>query len=334
MWKNFTILVITTLAVFSVASQSPLTDTVIVEITKNNIAVVRLFNDKKFSEALPLAKKVIELTEQKYGSATIEMAKAYGNLGYVLFFMDETKAAQNAFEKAIKIYKKIPNLEKKDNEETAKIIELLAIEKQKRDFTFAESDLEEAALWREKISGANAKELVTTYFLLANISYWKKEYKKSAERYSKVLDLIEKNQSFSEDDTNLAYYRCRCSFIKAGKNEELKELEQKFEEKIVPQNPFGFFGVKGGVVNGKALNLVKPAYPQAAKNDRASGMVNVEVLIGKTGKVLSACGSDKAHKALIEASEIAALNSTFSPTTISGKAVTVTGVIVYNFTAR
>ena len=30
-------------------------------------------------------------------------------------------------------------------------------EKQKRDFTYAESDLEEAALWREKISGTDAK---------------------------------------------------------------------------------------------------------------------------------------------------------------------------------
>lgn len=334
MWKNLVVLILILFATFSVLSQQPQIDTEKQELTKMNLEVVKLFKEQKYSEALPIAKKVVELTEKKYGSATIEMAKAYSNLGYVLSFMNETKEAENSFEKASKIYKKLPNLTKKDGEESARLLEILAFNKQKRDFIYAESDLEEAANYREKVSGTDAKELVQTYFLLADISYWRKEYKKSAQRYFKVLDLIEKNKSVSKEDASLAYYRCRCSYTKAGMNDELDALKLKFDNEITPQIPSNLIGVSGGVINGKAINLVKPAYPQEAKNERASGTIKIQVFIGKTGKVLSACGMEKGHKALIEASEIAALNSTFSPTTISGEAVNVTGVIVYNFTAR
>ncbi|HRH42568.1 MAG TPA: TonB family protein [Pyrinomonadaceae bacterium] len=336
MIQKLSTLMILLVVISSVQGQGNPTDSEKQELLKMNQEVVRLFNEKKYSEAIPIAKKVIESTEKKYGSGTIELAKAYSNLGYVFYALDEYKSAENAFDKAVKIYKKLPNPGNKENEDLAKILETAAISKQKRDFNFAEPDLEAAALWREKVSGVDAKELVTTYFLLGDISYWKKDYKKSAERYYKVLDLIEKNKSVSKEDANMAYSRCRCSYVKAGKDAELDELWSKYKDNIIPQMPSDLIGVNGGIVNGKAINLFKPPYPQEAKASRASGTVRVEVLISKTGKILSACSrdKDKVHSALIESAEIAAYNSTFQPTTIGGTVVNVTGVIVYNFTAR
>ena len=46
--------------------------------------------------------------------------------------------------------------------------------------------------------------------------------------------------------------------------------------------------VNGGVVNGKAIGLVKPEYPDSAKSAGASGQVNVQVTIDKEGKVIQA----------------------------------------------
>lgn len=333
MKKTPLVLLIVLLAVFSAAPQTAQKDESAEEITKINLEVVKLFKENKFSEALPLAKKSVELSEKKYGAA-VESARAFGNLGYVFLSLDEAKAAESNFEKAVRIYKKIPDLAQNDRETFVKLLESLAFNKQKREFIEAESELEEAALWREKISGADAKELLSTYFLLANISYWKKDYRKSAERYYKSLDLIEKHKNANKEQAHMAYYRCRCSYIKAGKNNELEDLEQKFQKKINSAIDSDLTGTQGTVLNGKALNLVKPAYPQAAKNDRAQGTVRVEVLISKAGEVLSACGKDKVHSSLVEASEIAALNSTFSPTFVGGTPVYVFGVIVYNFTAR
>ncbi|HLM00844.1 MAG TPA: TonB family protein [Pyrinomonadaceae bacterium] len=91
--------------------------------------------------------------------------------------------------------------------------------------------------------------------------------------------------------------------------------------------------VTGGVVNGKAVNLVKPQVSAAAKAVRASGAVNVQVVIDEKGSVVSA-SAVSGHQLLRKAAEDAARASKFSPTLLTGQPVKVTGVIVYNFTMQ
>ena len=88
--------------------------------------------------------------------------------------------------------------------------------------------------------------------------------------------------------------------------------------------------INGGVINGKATNLVKPEYPAAARAVRASGAVNVQVTIDEQGNVISA-SAVSGHPLLRAAAVQAARASTFSPTRLSGQPVKVTGIIVYNF---
>jgi TonB family protein len=88
--------------------------------------------------------------------------------------------------------------------------------------------------------------------------------------------------------------------------------------------------VSGGVVNGKATSLPKPPYPAAAKAVRASGTVNVQVLIDENGSVISASATS-GHPLLRAAAEQAARGARFSPTMLSGQKVKVSGVITYNF---
>lgn len=107
----------------------------------------------------------------------------------------------------------------------------------------------------------------------------------------------------------------------------VKTPTPKPTEKPVPKT------VSGGVVNGKAVNLVKPPYPPAARAVRASGQVNVQVTIDESGNVISA-SAVSGHPLLKQAAESAARSSKFSPTLLSGQKVKVTGVIVYNFTAQ
>ncbi|HEY0427754.1 MAG TPA: energy transducer TonB [Pyrinomonadaceae bacterium] len=90
--------------------------------------------------------------------------------------------------------------------------------------------------------------------------------------------------------------------------------------------------VAGGVVNSKAVNLPKPEYPAAARAIAANGAVNVQVTIDEQGDVVSATAVS-GHPLLRAASEKAALEAKFTPTYLSGKAVKVTGIIVYNFVA-
>ena len=88
--------------------------------------------------------------------------------------------------------------------------------------------------------------------------------------------------------------------------------------------------ISGGVLNGKASSLPKPAYPAAARAVNASGAVNVQVDIDEQGNVVSA-NAVSGHPLLRQAAQQAALEAKFSPTLLSGQPVKVTGVLVYNF---
>jgi protein TonB len=89
--------------------------------------------------------------------------------------------------------------------------------------------------------------------------------------------------------------------------------------------------VSGGILNGKAISLPAPTYPEMAKRARAAGVVEVEVVIDITGKVISAKAT-KGQALLLSAAEQAAKLARFTPTLLSGQPVRITGVITYNFT--
>lgn len=90
--------------------------------------------------------------------------------------------------------------------------------------------------------------------------------------------------------------------------------------------------ISGGVLNGKAFSLPKPAYPAAARAVRASGAVNVQVTIDEEGNVIEAIAVS-GHVLLRAAAVAAARQAIFAPTKLSGQPVKVTGVLVYNFIA-
>lgn len=89
--------------------------------------------------------------------------------------------------------------------------------------------------------------------------------------------------------------------------------------------------IRGGVINGKAINLPTPEIPPAAKAVGASGTVNVQVIVNEEGKVVTA-NATSGHALLRTSAEKAALDATFSPTKVNDKPAIVEGIIVYNFT--
>ncbi len=115
-------------------------------------------------------------------------------------------------------------------------------------------------------------------------------------------------------------------------NGDSEEFEVKPKPKATPdQRPKP--PVSLGVINGKATYLPKPVYPPPAIAVRASGQVNVQVLIDEQGRVISA-QAVSGHPLLRSAAVSAARNTKFSPTKLSNVPVKVTGVITYNFEPR
>ena len=88
--------------------------------------------------------------------------------------------------------------------------------------------------------------------------------------------------------------------------------------------------VSGGVLNGVAISLPSPVYPDAAKRMRTSGIVSVDVVLDEMGKVVSATATS-GPTLLRDAAVQAALKARFSPTKLSGQPVKVSGTINYKF---
>ncbi len=109
-----------------------------------------------------------------------------------------------------------------------------------------------------------------------------------------------------------------------SKNDEAECLNAEYPKRK------GKYIVSFGVINGKAIDIPKPEYPDAARVAKIFGEVKVGVVIDEKGEV--AWGRIKTgHPLLQSAVRKVVCQARFKPQTLSGKPVAVRGFIVYNF---
>ena len=88
--------------------------------------------------------------------------------------------------------------------------------------------------------------------------------------------------------------------------------------------------IAGGVLNGRAIKKPQPDYPPNAKFARQQGVVTILITVDEEGNVTSA--KAVSGPPLLKAEgEKAASQAKFTPTTVCGHPVKVSGVITYNF---
>ena len=88
--------------------------------------------------------------------------------------------------------------------------------------------------------------------------------------------------------------------------------------------------VNVGTVNGRARSLPVPSYPSSARSAKATGRVNVAVVIDRNGNVVSA-RAVSGHPLLRASAVAAARRSKFRPVVVNGRTVRARGTIQYNF---
>lgn len=103
-------------------------------------------------------------------------------------------------------------------------------------------------------------------------------------------------------------------------------------DKVAPNPNEELRTVSGGVLNGKAISLPKPIYPNSAERSAVAGQVRVEVVIDEQGIVISAVAVS-GPPALRPAAVAAARQAKFSRTLLVGKPVKVKGILFYDFAA-
>jgi len=103
----------------------------------------------------------------------------------------------------------------------------------------------------------------------------------------------------------------------------------KTEEEL----PRKMSAVSGGVLNGKAITLPPPGYPEVARAAKASGNVTVQITVDEQGNVIYA-HAISGHPLLQSAAVAAAREAKFTPTYFEGEPVKVNGQIMYTFVAQ
>ncbi|HEY0099378.1 MAG TPA: energy transducer TonB [Pyrinomonadaceae bacterium] len=97
-----------------------------------------------------------------------------------------------------------------------------------------------------------------------------------------------------------------------------------------PAKQVGQVRLPSVVISSKIITKPAPVYPAIARQTRVQGTVTVEILINEQGRVISAQATN-GHPLLRAAAQSSAFQAKFSPTSISGQPVKVSGVITYNF---
>lgn len=328
--KKLKIILLLIFAIYSANAQTSQND----EAARLSLEVVKLFNEGKYKEALPIAEKVVKLREQEFGSKNLKTGEALRNLGLIQQANGDKKEAEKTLEKAIEIYDANPLNTDAFHNELAQMLEILGFLKFGNGKTDKAIEIyERVVVEREKVFGKDSLETAKPLWSLANLYQGKRDYKNAEANYRRVLEIRAKTLGTRNLETQDAKNRYQCASIKNDNREEAENFIKSLNAEkggigILPNSNVKV--INGGVVNGKATNLAKPPYPAEARASRASGAVTVQITINEEGRVIFACAIN-GNKLLWEASEFAAYQSTFQPTWLEGQPVKVTGVLVYNF---
>ena len=295
------------------------------EALRLNASAVDLYAKGKFDEAVSPAKRALEIREKILTPDDRLVVNAVLNLAEIQWARERTPEAKLLFERALKSYERMSGVE---NANLIRVLGRLAVVH----YRMGRPDETEKSYKRalevgEKSFGVESPGIGSLIFNLAEFYQLEGEYLKAEPLYQRLIAIREKSKA-GEASIAEARERYVCVLRKTKRFSEAIELEAQLSGADAPTatgNP-----LEGGVVNGRAIHLVQPPYPKEALARRISGQVTVRVLIDETGKVIRACAIE-GPDVLMKVAEAAARSSRFTATLLSGTAVKVNGVIIYNF---
>jgi TonB family protein len=318
----------------STESQEPIQPSAeaLAEASRLSLTVVKLFNEGKYDEALPLAKRALALRETALGADHELVQGALLNLAEIYTTIKKYGEAQKLVERLLKTYEKTVGPE---DAGTAILLDKLAfLAYVQGGFSKSEAAYKRALAIREKVFGQKKAEVATSLFMLAEFYRFTGKFEKAQPLYEQAAILRRKLLGPEHPEYLKAKERYFClayASSEANREKTLKDFAAKLSD---PSDSAKGDTLEGGVLNGRAISLPRPSYPDEARRVHARGTVVVKVTIDERGNVIDAsdmCGGDPV---LVKPSLQSARAARFTPTKLSGQPVKVTGVITYNFVVR
>lgn len=319
------------------------------EADRLNAEVIKLYREGKYEEALPAARRVVELREKALGGEDLRLAFALANLGNIYARMGDARGAEPLFTRALAVAAKGGAAETDFAADLNTQLGLMRVNAGK--FREGEPFLRRVLEIKEKAHGADSAPVAPALLNLADVNFLRAQTAEAHAFLGRALDILGRPPYAKDLETakRLKNYYCPLLGPGAESSKELRgqlgqvirrleepekaaeyEKAQKEREAREARGEGGKRLVEGGVLNGHAVSKPQPSYPNAAKQQGVSGTVVVEILVDESGQVVKAealCGHPLIAKAAVEA----ALKARFTPTLLSGLPVKVSGVITYNF---
>lgn len=287
---------------------------------------IKLFGERKYVEALPLAKRALELGETALGKTDPRLIAPLINLGDLYVATLAFDDAKKSFDRALSIAE--TNFGREDLRLARPLDELGYLMSKRGDYNKAADLFSRSLVIKEKLLPADDIEIARAAFALGDTYRKSHEYARAEPYYQQALRVYEKPERKGDSELVEVLKRYLIVLTAENKKDEAASVQSRLADLSAEAGV-----VEGGVVNGWAVKLVQPGYPATAENAHVSGQVAVQVLIDENGKVISA-NAISGHPLLQGAAVAAAKASKFTPTLRSGVAVKVRGTIIYNFLRR
>src|SRR5437870_6496019 len=303
----------------------------LIESRELTARVVELYGEHKYVEALPLAKRSLELAEGALGSRDSRLFSLLINLGDLYAATIRFDDANASFERALTIGES--NFGPEDLHLTGALDGLGYLRSNKGEYREAADLFSRSLAIKEKHLQPGDIEIARAARILGDIYRRNREYAKAESIYKQAIRLYEQT---GKKDHELVEPLNRFLIVLTAENKTDEAASIRAKLATLSAEP-GV--VEGGIVNGWAVKLVQPSYPSVPHTYGSIRTVRVRVLIDENGKVISAkaenpARADMSYPAFAGAAEDAARKSLFTPTLKSGVSVKVNGTIIYQFFTR
>ncbi len=293
--------------------------------------VVKFYGERKYDEALPLAKHALELAESALGSKDSRLISPLINLGDLYVATIHFDDAMTQFERALSIGEEAFGAD--DLRLTRPLDELGYLMSNKGELKKAADLFSRSLFIKEKHLQPGDIEIARAARTLGDIYRRNREYAKAEPFYEQAIRLYEATEK-KDPELVEALNRYLVVLTAENKTEEAASIRAKLATLSAESGV-----VEGGVVNGWAVKLIQPSYPLSVPHTYGIRVIRVRVLIDENGKVISAkaeppARADMSYPAFAGAAEDAARKSLFTPTLRSGVPVKMNGTIIYQFITR
>ena len=287
-------------------------------------SIVKLFNQGKYDEALPLAKRALEIREKLLPRVDPRISSSLTNLGEIYLARKDYKPAKETFQRLLQIQEEVFGPEDVNLAFTLDRLALLHFAA--RNARETEAAYKRALALREKSLGPDDPQVAQSWFNLGEYYRFERRLEPAMESYRRALNIYGRLGESQNADFERASEGFECLAYDHDKSELFKELKDIRKQFAGPNAP-----EPGTILNGRALSLPKPEFSRTpAERGRAVEVV-VKVEIDETGNVISAVDMCKRSPYLSAAAVAAARKARFSPTLLRGQPVKVKGIIRYSF---